>query len=58
MAVVLWHGSYNAAVAGARPLTTVIITATVIVVAILIGKRYGPESLSHLPAHKLETQVS
>jgi len=58
LTVILWHGSYNVAVAGARPLTSVIITATVILVVKLIGKRYGPKSLSHLPAHRLDTQVN
>lgn len=52
LAVVLWHGSYNAAVAGAGPLTSATITAAVILAVIMIGRRYGPESLSIRPAQK------
>jgi uncharacterized protein len=41
LAVVLWHGSYNAATAGASPLTAAAITAAVIIAAILAGRSSG-----------------
>jgi hypothetical protein len=46
LACILWHGSYNAAVAGSGGVIAVVETAVVIGAVIFIGKRYGPESLS------------
>jgi membrane protease YdiL (CAAX protease family) len=46
LACILWHGSYNAAVAGAGGAVAVIETAAVIIAVIVIANRYGPETLS------------
>ncbi|MCX7841078.1 MAG: CPBP family intramembrane metalloprotease [Anaerolineae bacterium] len=48
-ATILWHGSYNAVVAGGDGAVSAAVTAAVIVAFILIVRRYGPESLSHRP---------
>lgn len=47
LATIVWHGSYNATVAGAEGMVAVGVTAAVIVSVIFIARRYGPESLSH-----------
>lgn len=46
LATIAWHGTYNAAVAGAEGLVAGLVTAVVILAVIFIGRRYGPESLS------------
>jgi len=47
LATLVWHGTFNAATAGAEGLVAPIATAAVILAVILIGRRYGAESLSH-----------
>ncbi len=46
LATLVWHGAFNAATAGAEGLVAPIATAAVILAVILIGRRYGAESLS------------
>ncbi len=48
-ATMLWHGSYNAVVAGGEATVSAAVTAAVIVAFILIVRRYGPETLSPQP---------
>ena len=43
---ILWHGSYNAAVASSGGVIAVVETAAVIFAVIFIANRYGPETLS------------
>lgn len=47
LAVILWHGTYNAAVASGSDLVPALVSMAVILAAIVIGHRYGPETLSH-----------
>ncbi len=47
LATLVWHGTFNAATAGAEGAVAAIVTAAVILAVILIGRRYGAESLSH-----------
>lgn len=47
LATIVWHGTYNAAVAGAAGEVAAGVTAVVILAVILIAHRYGPENLSH-----------
>jgi membrane protease YdiL (CAAX protease family) len=53
LAAILWHGSYNAAVAGAEGIVAAAVTAVVILAVILIANRYGPETFSHREKHIL-----
>jgi uncharacterized protein len=53
LAAILWHGSYNAAVAGAQPEISAMVTAFVILAVIVIGNRFGPETLSHRERYAL-----
>lgn len=53
LATALWHGSYNAAVAGGDAAVSAAVTAAVILAFILIVRRYGPETLSHRPKQAL-----
>jgi len=46
LATILWHGSYNAAVASAGGGVSAVVTAVVILAVIIIANRYGPETLS------------
>jgi membrane protease YdiL (CAAX protease family) len=45
--VILWHGAFNTAVAGAEGVVSALVSAFIILAAILIGRRYGPETFSH-----------
>ncbi|MBN2549905.1 MAG: CPBP family intramembrane metalloprotease [Anaerolineales bacterium] len=47
LAVIIWHGTYNAAVASGGALVSALVSMAVILAAIVIGNRYGPETLSH-----------
>ncbi len=47
LATAVWHGTFNAATAGAEGMVAAIVTAAVILAVILIGRRYGAESFSH-----------
>lgn len=47
LATIVWHGTYNATVAGAEGMVAAGVTAVVILAVILIARRYGPERLSH-----------
>jgi membrane protease YdiL (CAAX protease family) len=49
LATILWHGTYNAAVAGSDGAVAAAVTAAVILAFVLIVRRYGPETLSHRP---------
>ncbi len=51
LATAVWHGTFNAATASAEGAVAAIVTAAVILAVILIGRRYGPESLSHRPKY-------
>jgi len=53
LATILWHGAYNAAVAGAQGEISAMVTAGIILLVIFIGNRYGPETLSHREKHTL-----
>lgn len=53
-ATILWHGSYNAVVAGSEGLVAAAITAAVILAFIVIVRRYGPETLSPRPKQVLQ----
>lgn len=46
LATMLWHGTYNAAVAGAGGALSAVVTAAVIFAVIVIANRYGPETFS------------
>jgi len=50
-ATILWHGTYNAAVAGAEGFVSAAVTATIIVAVIIIARRYGPETFSQREKH-------
>lgn len=52
-ATILWHGTYNAVVAGSEGAVAGAITGAVILAFILIVRRYGPETLSPRPKHIL-----
>ncbi len=45
LATILWHGTYNAVVAGSSG----VVAAAVILASVLIIRRYGPETLSPRP---------
>lgn len=53
LATILWHGTYNAAVAGGDAVVSAAVTAVVIAAFILIIRCYGPETLSSRPKHVL-----
>ena len=53
LAVIVWHGAYNTVVAGAAGEVAALVTAFIILAAILITHRFGPESFSHLPKQTL-----
>lgn len=53
LATILWHGSYNAVVAGGEGAVAAAVTGAVILAFILIVRRYRPETLSHRPKHIL-----
>ncbi|GEM_PF-6911337 len=55
LATALWHGSYNAVVAGGEAAVSTVVTAAVILAFVLIARRYGPETLSAQPKHVLES---
>jgi hypothetical protein len=46
LAAIVWHGTYNAAVAGGSGIVSAVVTAGVIVGAIFIGNLYGPRTYS------------
>lgn len=46
LVAVLWHGALNTAVAGADGLVAALVNGLVILAAVLIANRYGPETLS------------
>jgi membrane protease YdiL (CAAX protease family) len=46
--VALWHGTYNAAVAGAQGFVPMIVTAGIVFIAISFWQNYGVENLSPL----------
>lgn len=52
-ATILWHGTYNAVVAGSEGAVAAAITGAVILAFILIVRRYGPERLSPREKHIL-----
>lgn len=52
-ATILWHGTYNAAVAGAQPEISAMVTAFVILAVVVIANRFGPETLSHRERHTM-----
>lgn len=47
LAAIVWHGTYNAAVASGNEIVSALVTAGVIGAAIFIANRFGPESFSH-----------
>lgn len=53
LAAILWHGTYNAAVAGAEGLTAALVTAFIILGAVVIGNHYGPEHFSSRERHTI-----
>ena len=53
LATILWHGTYNAAVAGAEGGISAIVTAFVVLAVIIIASRFGPENLSHRQRHRV-----
>ncbi len=55
LATALWHGSFNAVVAGGEGAVAASVTAAVILVSVFIVRRYGPETLSHRPKHMTAT---
>ena len=48
---ILWHGAFNTAVAGGEGMLSALVSAFIILAAILIGRRYGSENLSAQPRH-------
>lgn len=46
---VLWHGLYNATVSDADAAVSGVVTAGVILWAMFVGRRYGPETLAPAP---------
>lgn len=57
LATILWHGSYNAVVAGGEGVVAAAVTGAVILAFILIVRRYGPETLSPHPKQRLVDKV-
>ncbi|MCS6828533.1 MAG: CPBP family intramembrane metalloprotease [Caldilinea sp.] len=53
LATALWHGSYNAVVAGGEAMVSAIVTAAVILAFVLMLRRHGPKTLSSRPRHFL-----
>lgn len=53
--VALWHGTYNATVAGAEDLVPVIVTAFIAFVAVSLWQNFGVENLSPLPKQSFNT---
>ncbi len=51
LATAIWHGTFNSAVASADGAVAAITTAAVILLVILIGRRYGAESFSARPKY-------
>ncbi len=49
LATALWHGTYNAAVAGGKAVVAAVTTAAVILAFIVIVRRYGPAHLAARP---------
>lgn len=49
LATALWHGTYNAVVAGGEAVVAAVTTAAVILAFIVIVRRYGPEHLAARP---------
>lgn len=49
LATIVWHGTYNAAVASAEGIVAAGVTAIFILAVIFIARQYGPENLSHRP---------
>jgi membrane protease YdiL (CAAX protease family) len=54
LVTVLWHGTYNATVAGAEGAVPAVVTGAIIIAVILIANRYGPETLSSRPKQTYE----
>lgn len=51
--VIIWHGTYNAAVAAAAGNIAMITSFMVIIWAIIIARRYGPATFSSIEKHTL-----
>jgi membrane protease YdiL (CAAX protease family) len=47
LAMIVWHGTYNAAAASGNGIVSAVVTAGVIGAAIFIVNHFGPESFSH-----------
>ena len=58
LATILWHGTYNAVVAGSEGAVAAAVTAAVILAFVLIVRRYGPETLSPREKHVLDAAAS
>ena len=46
LAVSLWHGTFDATVAGAEPLVAALVTAAIILTGIIVSRKYGPENFA------------
>jgi membrane protease YdiL (CAAX protease family) len=57
LAAIVWHGTYNAAVASGNGVVSAVVTAGVIAAAVFIANRFGPESFSHREKQTLEGGV-
>jgi hypothetical protein len=51
--VALWHGTYNATVSATEPLVAAIVSASVILGAVVIARLAGPENLSGSGKHTI-----
>lgn len=49
LAAAIWHGTYNAAVAGADGPISAVVTGTVILWVVIAARLYGPDSFSFRP---------
>lgn len=50
---IFWHASLNTVTAGAEGITAALVSAQVILLAIYLGRRYGPESFAPREKHSL-----
>ncbi len=49
LAAILWHGTYNAVTASGDPVVSALATIFVVVVVIIVAKKYGPGIFSSKP---------
>jgi membrane protease YdiL (CAAX protease family) len=53
LAALIWHGTYNAAVAGADGPISAVVTGSVILTVVIAARVYGPDSFSFRPRYTI-----